>query len=136
MPQCWQGACVWMQWVRYAQHQDLISTNDHAYALNIHHQSFLSDENCCGVRNWSLQAAATCDSCWCCCLLVQPYKAGSARLKLTQCNAVRELSLQSGIAYRQANCLPGGPVYANPGKGCSGSPPADASPPRHLQQAP
>lgn len=82
MPQCWQSACVWMQWVRYAQHQDLISTNDHAYALNIHHQSFLSDENCCGVRNWSLQAQVACLRLWCCSFLVQSCKAGSDRLCL------------------------------------------------------
>lgn len=35
--QCRQNACVRMQWVRHTQHQDLISTDDHAYALDIHY---------------------------------------------------------------------------------------------------
>lgn len=55
MPQGWQDACVWVKGVWHTQDQDLIRTNNHAYALNIHYNCLLPDENGCRVRDGSLQ---------------------------------------------------------------------------------
>lgn len=58
MSQRWQNACVGVKGIGHTQDQNLIRTNDHTNALDIHYYCLLPDEDGCRVRDGRLQVHA------------------------------------------------------------------------------
>lgn len=51
VPERWQNACVWLEGIWHTQDQNLVRTDDHSDALDIHHKSLFSDEDSRWIRD-------------------------------------------------------------------------------------